>query len=119
MELYFSPPFNSRRQSQRSFNRNMDMQTVIIKPIRTAADLENAKARLGKLIRANKSGEHDDEIEVLSTLVEQFEKTSFRVDAPSPVAAIKFRMEEMGLSPRQLEPFIGSRARVSEVLTGK
>jgi len=63
--------------------------------------------------------EHDDEIEVLTTLIEQFEQSHSHIDAPTPVMAIKFRMEEKGLTPRQLEPFIGSRARVSEVLSGK
>jgi HTH-type transcriptional regulator / antitoxin HigA len=91
----------------------------MIKPIRTTADLNSAKARLGELLRDNDFGAHDDEVEVLSTLIEQFEGTKVHIDAPSPVAAIKFRMKEMGLSPRQLEPFIGSRARVSEVLSGK
>jgi HTH-type transcriptional regulator/antitoxin HigA len=97
----------------------VEVRTLTIKPIRTAVDLIQAKARLGELLKANQAGAYDDEIEVLSTLVEQFERTNIRIDPPSPVAAIKFRMEEMGLSPRQLEPFIGSRARVSEVLSGK
>ena len=91
----------------------------MIKPIRTTADLNQAKARLCELLRENDVGAHDDEIEVLSTLIEQFERTKVHIDAPSPVAAIKFRMKEMGLAPRQLEPFIGSRARVSEVLSEK
>jgi HTH-type transcriptional regulator / antitoxin HigA len=95
------------------------MQNITIKPIRTPADLAKAKARLRELLNANEAGSHDDEIEVLSTLAEQFEKSHALVDAPLPVAAIKFRMEEMGLTPRRLEPFIGSRARVSEVLSGK
>jgi HTH-type transcriptional regulator/antitoxin HigA len=91
----------------------------MIKPIRTTSDLSLAKARLSKIIRSNGAGAHDDEIEVLSTLIEQFEEKSISIDAPSPVEAIKFRMKESALSPRHLEPFIGSRARVSEVLTGK
>jgi HTH-type transcriptional regulator/antitoxin HigA len=91
---------------------------VTIKPIRNASDLSATKARLANLLSKN-SGEFDDEIEVLTTLIEQYEEKFARVDAPDPVAAIKFRMEEKGLSARQLEPFIGSRARVSEVLTGK
>lgn len=90
----------------------------MIKPIRTIEDLKLAKVRLAHLIQCNSAGEHDDEIEIISTLAEQFERASNFVEAPSPVAAIKFRMEEMGLTPRQLEPFIGSRARVSEVLSG-
>jgi HTH-type transcriptional regulator/antitoxin HigA len=92
---------------------------MTIKPIRTTLDLVNAKRRLSEWLQEDKSGEHDDDIEVLSTLIEQFEKKYSPVAGPTPVAAIKFRMEEMGLSPRQLEPFIGSRARVSEVLSGK
>lgn len=92
---------------------------MTIKPIRTALDLMNAKSRLAEWLQHSESREHDDDIEVLSTLVEQFEKRYSPVAPPTPVAAIRFRMEEMGLSPRQLEPFIGSRARVSEVLSGK
>jgi HTH-type transcriptional regulator/antitoxin HigA len=91
---------------------------VTIKPIRGASDLSLTKARLAHLLSKN-SGDSDDEIEVLITLIEQYEAKFARVDAPDPIAAIKFRMEEKGLTPRQLEPFIGSRARVSEVLTGK
>src|SRR5262249_38447951 len=90
-----------------------------IRPIRNAEDLAGAKVALADLIQKNIGGTRDDDIEVLSILVEQFERTKVRLDPPSPVAAIKFRMEEMGLSPRHLEPFIGSRARVSEVLSGK
>jgi len=63
--------------------------------------------------------QHDDEIEVLTSLIEQFEQRQTSVDAPTPVMAIKFRMDEKGLSARELEPFIGTRARVSEVLSGK
>jgi HTH-type transcriptional regulator/antitoxin HigA len=61
----------------------------------------------------------DDTIEVLATLIEQFEEKYFPIEGPDPIAAIKYRMSEKGLTPRHLEPFIGSRARVSEVLSGK
>jgi HTH-type transcriptional regulator/antitoxin HigA len=61
----------------------------------------------------------DDNIEVLTTLIEQFEEKHFPVDISGPIAAIKYRMEEKGFTPRDLEPYIGSRARVSEVLSGK
>lgn len=97
----------------------MGIDALTIKPIHTDADLQQAKRRLLKLIRDNKSGKHDDEIEVLSTLAETFENSQSRVGSPTPIAAIKFRMEELELTARQLEPFIGSRARVSEVLSGK
>jgi HTH-type transcriptional regulator/antitoxin HigA len=91
----------------------------MIKPIRTADDLARAKADLAGLIRAEQTAAHDDQIQVMSALIEQFEQKAARIDAPSPIAAIKFRMEQMGLTTRQLEPYIGSRARVYEVLSGK
>lgn len=91
----------------------------MIKPIRNPEDLARAKAQLAALFRDPDAGAHDDEIQVLSTLIQQFETTVAPINAPSPIAAIKFRMEQMGLGTRQLEPYIGSRARVSEVLSGK
>lgn len=92
---------------------------MTIKPIRTPADLRTSKARLALLMMAPNTDQHDDEIEVLTTLIEQYEQKHTPIDAPTPVAAIKFRMDEKGLSARQLEPFIGTRARISEVFSGK
>lgn len=97
----------------------LEGQEMRIKPIRTSADLHDAKAALRRLIVQNSNGEFDDDIEVLSTLIEKYEETEIRLTAPTAIEAIKFRMQELGLSPRQLEPYIGSRARVSEVLSGK
>lgn len=57
-----------------------------------------------------------DELDVLATLVEAYENKHFSISAPDPVEAIKFRMEQLGLDRKDLEPFIGSRARVSEIL---
>jgi HTH-type transcriptional regulator/antitoxin HigA len=88
----------------------------MIKPVRTTHDLELAKERLVGLIRSNQEGSFTDEIEVLSTLIEQYERATIQIAAASPVEAIRFRMDQQGLAPRQLEPFIGSRARVSESL---
>jgi HTH-type transcriptional regulator/antitoxin HigA len=95
------------------------MNTVAIKPIRTTADLQSAKAELAKLLRLPHAPDRDDNIAVLATLIEQFENHNFPVDVSDPVAAIKYRMEEKGFTPRDVEPYIGSRARVSEVLSGK
>src|SRR5882672_6118067 len=95
------------------------MNTVAIKPIRTTADLQSAKAELAKLIRLPNAPNRDDHIEVLATLIKQFEEKHFPVDISDPIAAIKYRMAEKGFTPRDLEPYIGSRARVSEVLSGK
>jgi len=60
-----------------------------------------------------------DELDMLATLVCAYEEKHFPMDPPDPVAAIQFRMEQQGLTRKDLEPMIGSRARVSEVLTGK
>jgi HTH-type transcriptional regulator/antitoxin HigA len=91
----------------------------MIKPIRTNHDLELATERLAGLIKSNEEGAFSDEIEVLATLIEEYERATIPMSATSPVEAIRFRMDQQGLTPRQLEPFIGSRARVSEVLSGK
>ena len=60
-----------------------------------------------------------DELDVLATLVDAYEEKQFPMDAPDPVTAIQFRMEQQGLTRKDLEPMIGSRARVSEVMNGK
>jgi HTH-type transcriptional regulator / antitoxin HigA len=91
----------------------------MIKPIRTNHDLELATERLAGLIKSNEEGAFSDEIEVLATVIEEYERATIPMSATSPVEAIRFRMDQQGLTPRQLEPFIGSRARVSEVLSGK
>lgn len=60
-----------------------------------------------------------DRLDVLATLVEAYEARHFPIEAPDPIAAIEFRMEQRGLSRKHLEPMIGGRGRVSEVLSGK
>ena len=92
---------------------------MTLKPIRTAADHKAATEKLKSLITSNRSGARSDDMEILVALLEKYERQHFRIDAPTPIAAIKLRMEQGGLTPRHLEPFIGSRARVSEVLAGK
>ena len=62
------------------------------------------------------SESRNDELDVLATLVNVYENEHFPIDAPNPVDAIKFRMEQLGLERKDLEPYLGSRARVSEVL---
>ena len=61
----------------------------------------------------------DDELDILVGLVERFEESHHPINPPDPVAAIKFRMDQAGLTRRDLAPYIGSRAKVSEVLSGK
>lgn len=91
----------------------------MIKPIKDKENHQAAIERIEHLMSTPTTQESTDEIEVLATLIEKYERETIVTHAPSPVAAIKLRMEQKGLSPRELEPYIGSRARVSEVLSGK
>ena len=87
-----------------------------IRPIRNADDHVRALKRIEALMSAEYGTPEGDELDVLSTLVEAYERESFPIDAPDPIDAIQFRMEQMGLERKDLEPFLGSRARVSEIL---
>ena len=90
-----------------------------VKPIRTEKDYEIALARVDELMDAAPGSPEGDELDVLVDLVELYESKHEPMGYPSPLAAIEFRMDQGGLSPRDLIPFIGSRAKVSEVLSGK
>lgn len=90
-----------------------------IKPIRSKKDHARALARIEALWDAAPGTPRGDELDVLTTLVEAYERRVYPVDPPDPIEAIKFRMEQAGMDRSDLEPFIGSRARVSEVLSRK
>ena len=90
-----------------------------IKPIHTNADYEASLTRINELMDSNAGSPEGDELDVLVTLVESYESNQVSVPLPDPVEAIKFRMDQAGLNPRDLIPFLGSRAKVHEVLTGK
>ena len=90
-----------------------------IKPIRTDEDLDAALARIEELFDAEPGTPEDDELEVLTDLVCFYEDKHYPIDPPDPISAIKFRMDQANLTNRDLVPFIGSRAKVSEVLSGK
>jgi len=90
-----------------------------IKAIRSEADYSAALARIEALIDAEPATPEGDELDVLADLVEHYEEKHVPMGFPSPVAAIEFRLEQAGLATRDLIPFIGSRAKVSEVLSGK
>jgi HTH-type transcriptional regulator/antitoxin HigA len=88
-----------------------------LKPIRTEAQHRAALKEIERLWdAAPRSAEHD-RLEVLATLVEDYEERNHPIYPPDPVEAIRFRMEQLGLDRKALEPAIGSRARVSEVLS--
>lgn len=90
-----------------------------ITPIRTEADHKAALARIDALMDAAAGTPEADELSVLADLVEAYEAKHFPIELPTPVEAIRFRMEQASLEPRDLEPYIGSRSKVSEVLSGK
>ena len=90
-----------------------------IRPIRTEQDYDAALARVETLMEAVRTKDEDDELDVLATLIELYEDARFPMDAPDPIAAIRFRMEQMGKSQSDLAPILGSRSKVSEVLSGK
>ena len=95
----------------------MNMSTI--KAIRNEADYDAALARIDALMDAEPGTPEGEELDVLTDLVEHYEEKSVPMGFPSPVAAIEFRLEQQGLTPRDLIPFIGGRAKVSEVLSGK
>jgi HTH-type transcriptional regulator/antitoxin HigA len=90
-----------------------------ITPIKTEADHAAALAEIEALMDAEFGTPDGDRLDVLATLVAAFESRHFPVAAPDPVDAIKFRMEKLGLGRKDLEPLIGGRGRVSEVLSGR
>jgi len=90
-----------------------------IRPIRTDADYATALAEIDRLFAAAPDTPEGDRLDVLTTLVEAYEAQHYPIPAPDPVEAIKYFMESRGLTRADLEPYIGSRARVAEVLNRK
>ncbi|MFG0634344.1 type II toxin-antitoxin system HigA family antitoxin [Pseudomonas sp. xss_2] len=90
-----------------------------IKPIRNDEDLRAAFQRLEAIFQADAGTSEADEMEVLVTLIEVYENKHYPIHPANPVEAIKFCMDQQGLTPRDLERFIGPSGRVSEVLNGK
>lgn len=90
-----------------------------VKPIRTEADCEHALAEVERLWGAKSGTPAGDRLDILATLIDAYEAERFQMDAPDPVEAIQFRMEQQGLTRKDLEPLIGTRTRVAEVLNRK
>lgn len=90
-----------------------------IKPIKTKKDHAQALKRIEALMHAKINTSAGDELDILVTLVEAYEAKHYAIESPDPIAAIQHRMEAMGMVRKDLEPLLGSKSRVSEVLNRK
>ena len=90
-----------------------------IRPIRTEEEYNAALARIDEIFHAEIGTPEGEELDALADLVELYEDKHYPMEMPDPISAIEFRMDQAGLTPRDLIPYIGSRAKVSEVLAGK
>jgi len=90
-----------------------------IKPIKTDADYRAALKEVESLMMAEPNTPEGEKLDILATLIEAYERTHFPLDLPDPVEAIKFEMEQKGLTIKDLEPMIGKSNRVYEVLNRK
>src|SRR5258708_2729849 len=90
-----------------------------IKPIRGEADYERALRRVEELWNASEGSTESDELDILATLIEAYEREHYPIDLPDPIEAIKFRLEQKGQGSSALIGVIGQRTRVYEVLQGR
>ncbi len=90
-----------------------------IKPIKNEQDYTNTLSQIENLMDAKPNTVQMDELEVLTTLVEAYEEQHYKIEAPDPIEAIKFRMEQESLKQKDLVAIVGSKSRVSEILNRK
>jgi len=90
-----------------------------LKPVKNKTQLNRALKRIDELWGAKPNTEKGDELDILMLLVEKYEEEHYPIPPSDPVEAIKFLMEQKALTRKDLEPFLGTRARVSEVLNKK
>lgn len=87
--------------------------------IKTEKEYETALQEIEGLLDSAENSEESEKLELLSILVENYENKHHSIDIPDPIEAIKFRMDQMGIRKKDLEPSIGSRGRISEILNKK
>jgi HTH-type transcriptional regulator/antitoxin HigA len=90
-----------------------------VKPIRSRRDYETALKEVDRLWGAKAGTRDGDRLDVLATLIDAYETEHYPMDPPDPIEAIKFRMEQQGLTRRDLEELIGTRTRIAEILNRK
>src|SRR4051794_31253606 len=89
------------------------------KIIKTEAEYEAAMRRIERIFDSKPATAKGDGLELLLLLVENYEEEAFPINLPDPITAIRFRMDQQELKPKNLIPFIGSKCKVSEVLSGR
>src|SRR6266851_4477893 len=89
---------------------------IELKPIRTKADYRKGLAEIERLWGAKSGTQEGDRLDILATLIDTYEAEHYPIDPPDPIEAIKFRMEQQGLTRKDLEGILGTRTRVAEVL---
>ncbi len=90
-----------------------------IKPIKTEADYKRVLKRIDKIMDAELNTPKGDELDILATLVEKYEKEHYPISDPDPIEAIKFRMDQMGYTQKDLAKALGLKSRASEILNRK
>jgi len=90
-----------------------------IQPIKNEENYELALTRVGELINAEPDTLEGDELDMLVILIEAYEEKNHPIEVPDPIEAIRFRMEQYGMSNKDLVQYIGSTGRVSEILNYK
>jgi len=97
----------------------IEFKSMKIKVLKTEEDYIQALKRLEVIFDAPEDSKDGDEAELLTILIEKYENEKYPIDAPDPIEAIKFRMEQMNLDKKDLAAIIGYKSRVSEILGRK
>ena len=92
---------------------------MVPKIIKREAQYEATLARIETIFDAEPGTAEGDELDLLTLLVEKYEEVAYPIGLPDPVGAIRFRMDQQGLKPKDLVPYIGNKSKVSEVLSGQ
>lgn len=95
------------------------IKTMNIKPIKTEKDYQKSLTRLEEIFDSRPGTSEGDELDILALLIERYEDEHYPIEAPDPIEAIKFRMEQMGYKQKDLEKIIGYKGHVSEILNKK